>query len=235
MYIVQEGDSLWSIALRFGLDPGPGHRQRDRRREPARHWRPADHPRAARDQQGTLTTDTGALRRDADQPEPRSCIPVETLGQLNHLTSPAELYAGTNLVIAGRKRPGFRPPVAPCWRPGQSLFELGVTQGASPWSYINRQWPGSDLVGAAGRRAPPAGRAAPQEPVCPAPGRPARARSAAVDARTRSLSCREKPWSSKLPARDGLELGGSLNEHTLQFLPRRRQPADTSGFKASTP
>ncbi len=59
--------------------------------------------------------------------------PVEMLARLNHLTTPAELYAGYSLIIPQNPdlpKLGKRAALAP----GQSLLELAVIQGVSPWS-----------------------------------------------------------------------------------------------------
>jgi murein DD-endopeptidase MepM/ murein hydrolase activator NlpD len=61
--------------------------------------------------------------------------PLELLARLNHVTTPAELYAGANLIIPQNEdvpKPGKRAALAP----GESLLELAVVQGVSPWSLV---------------------------------------------------------------------------------------------------
>ncbi len=62
--------------------------------------------------------------------------PVELLARLNHVTTPAELYAGSNLIIPENKDApnlGKRAALAP----GQSLLEMAVIQGVSPWDLVD--------------------------------------------------------------------------------------------------
>ena len=61
-------------------------------------------------------------------------VPTNTLVQLNHLTSPNELYAGTTLVIPQREGETFDTQRAMVTA-GQSLFELAISQGDNPWEY----------------------------------------------------------------------------------------------------
>jgi murein DD-endopeptidase MepM/ murein hydrolase activator NlpD len=59
-------------------------------------------------------------------------IPMEKLAQLNHLTSPQELYAGFTLVIPenSNSQTGFGRSAL---NAGQSLLELAALSGSNPW------------------------------------------------------------------------------------------------------
>jgi len=135
IYIVQEGDSLWDIALRFKVsmdDLAKANAITD----------PSQLVVGARlvipgltGIQGVLTTGTVAYGETLRSLSRRYQVPVVTLSKLNHLTSPTELYAGSTLIIpeensnAGSSRRSLLLP-------GQSLLEAAILQGASPWAYV---------------------------------------------------------------------------------------------------
>lgn len=141
-YVVQEGDSLWDIAARFGVE--------------------------IRDlQTANGITDPGQLSIGAELVVPgldgypgrldtqiipygetlrtlglRFRLPVETLVRLNRLVSPAELYAGATLIVPFEVKGnsiGLRASLSP----GQSLLELAVFRNTNPWSLVT----GNDLPG----------------------------------------------------------------------------------------
>jgi len=135
VYVVQEGDSLWSIALRFkiSLDElasanGIGNQSQiaigDRLIIPGLSGI-----------SGVLTTQPVSFGETLRSLSRSHRISIETLARLNHLTSPGELYAGTNLALLeenAQATASSRSMLAL----GQSLFELGVSQGASAWTYV---------------------------------------------------------------------------------------------------
>lgn len=141
-YVVQEGDSLWDIAARFGVgiedlqtaneitDPG----QLSVGAEliiPGLDGFP-----------GRLDTTSIPYGETLRSLGLRFGVPVETLVRLNRLTSPAELYAGATLIIPFEARDnliGLRTSLAP----GQSLLELAVLRNTNPWSLVT----GNDLPG----------------------------------------------------------------------------------------
>jgi murein DD-endopeptidase MepM/ murein hydrolase activator NlpD len=153
VYIVQEGDSLWDIALRFHLSMD----------ELAQANGISDPNQLSAGSQliipglqgvsGVLTTQTVPFGENLRSLSRRSQTSEPVLVKLNHLTSPAELYAGYSLVLPQKEDAeplGKRAMLAA----GQSLLELAVTQGANPWETVlsnglaspSRSLPGDTLL-----------------------------------------------------------------------------------------
>lgn len=131
-YVVQAGDTLYLIALKFGtsvddilkvntlvnpdfLSPGdelviPG----------------------LEGVQGKLTTENLALGETLRSLSVRHQITVEQITKLNHLTSPSEAFAGASLILPD---PGenAQPEGRYLMGEGQSLLELAVSKNQNPW------------------------------------------------------------------------------------------------------
>ncbi len=132
IYIVQPGDNLTLIASRFGLS--------------------ADELIAANgivdanslkigDEliipglegiQGYLITETVGFGNSLKQLGIQNLVPMQTLIKLNHITSPAELYAGVNLVVPQADE-GKRLENRYLLQSNQSLLEFAMLGGTSPW------------------------------------------------------------------------------------------------------
>jgi murein DD-endopeptidase MepM/ murein hydrolase activator NlpD len=213
VYIVQEGDTLWSIALRFGVslqalqdangigDPGQI---------------------AAGDElvipglegiQGVLTTVEVPYGENLRSLSRRFSVPVDALARLNHLTHPAELYAGATLVVPqdSQESAGLRRGVLAA---GQSLLELAVLQGIHPWSLVEHNrldgtWsalPGDVLLSTANAaEASPDGPGALPGAISSLELRPL----PAVQGHTAVISVRGQA---------GLELGGEFLDYPLKFF-----------------
>ena len=135
VYIVQEGDTLWAIAQRFGVSV-----------DELRSYNNISDPNqiapgvevvipGLEGVQGVLVTTTVPYGENLRSLSRRYQIPVDALKKLNRLTSPQELYSGANLIIPETNASPLaskRVAIAP----GQSLLELAVTQGANPWSMV---------------------------------------------------------------------------------------------------
>ncbi len=135
IYIVQEGDTLWDIALRFGIPW----------QDLARENEISDGSQLkAGDEliipglegvQGALVTEEVPLGETLRSLSRRFQIPTESLIRLNHLTSPAELYLG---------RQPDRPASEATSPAGEriSLIERAIVAGAggcegtNPWSLV---------------------------------------------------------------------------------------------------
>ena len=142
VYIVQQGDSLWDIALRFGisidaLEQANGITDPNQLSAGARLVIPG-----LEGIQGELITENVPFGESLTSLSRRYQLPEDTLVRLNHLTSPGELYAGASLVLPKPAQEGTPTPstIATGERamlsPGQSLLELAVTRNTNPWSLV---------------------------------------------------------------------------------------------------
>ncbi len=135
VYIVQDGDSLWSIAVRFGLtldELSNANNITDPNQlvTGARLTIPG-----LRNIQGVLTTRSITFGETLRSLSRRHHTSIEALVQLNHLTSPVELFPGSTLVIP---EPVENMPAArrAMLLPGQSVFELALLNHVNPWSLV---------------------------------------------------------------------------------------------------
>ena len=132
VYIVQEGDTLWAIAVRFGIsvddilaanglttgDIYPG----DRLVIPG-----------LTGITGTLTSQTVAYGENLRSIVRQYQFNQTTLGKLNHIISPTELYAGAKLIVVEREdKPALtaRANIGT----GETLLELAVRENTDPWT-----------------------------------------------------------------------------------------------------
>jgi murein DD-endopeptidase MepM/ murein hydrolase activator NlpD len=135
VYIVQEGDTLWDIAQRFGV-PWEDLARENEISDPGQL--------SAGDEliipgytgaSGVLVTTEVAFGENLRSLSRRYQLPEESIVRLNQLTSPAELYRGYDLVIPETNQEEFavdRLAIAG----GQSLLELAISSGKNPWDLV---------------------------------------------------------------------------------------------------
>lgn len=153
VYVVQEGDTLWDIARRFGVSV-----------EDLSSYNSITDPNQIapgvemvipdlEGVNGVLVTRQVAFGEDLRTLSRGFQIPENDLARLNRLTSPRELYTGASLIIPE----GSEGPVSferATLVSGQSLLELAVTRDTNPWSltasnYLSGTWdvmPGDVLL-----------------------------------------------------------------------------------------
>lgn len=135
IYVVQEGDTLWDIAQRFGVSWEDLARENNIS-DPGQLTAGDELviPGIAGEGE-VLATTTVALGENLRSLSRRFSLPPDTIIRLNHITSPVELYSGSNLIIpqgnveaANQKR--MSVPV------GHSLLELAIENQVNPWSLV---------------------------------------------------------------------------------------------------
>lgn len=136
VYIVQKGDTLLGIAQQFGvaltdLEQANGITNPNLLKAGDSLVIPG-----LEGMQGVLATRAVPYGETLRSLSRLYQTPIALLERLNHLTTPAELYAGANLIIPENKDApslGKRLSLAP----GQSLLELAVLHGVSPWDLVD--------------------------------------------------------------------------------------------------
>lgn len=132
IYIVQQGDTLWDIAVRFGVSlselqaANGGASQNifvgDRLVIPG-----------LEELSGTLVIQPVPFGETLRSLSRQYRLDPALLRKLNHIASPTELYAGYRLIVLQQED-------QPSWNaraelaPGETLLELAVRQGSAPWA-----------------------------------------------------------------------------------------------------
>jgi murein DD-endopeptidase MepM/ murein hydrolase activator NlpD len=136
VYLVQDGDTLWEIAQRFGVPLEELARENDIS-DPSQLSAGDELVIPGIDStDGLLVTTQVRLGENIRSLSRRFQVPKESIIRLNHITSPAELFNGYNLVILQDNlddAPKERLAVAQ----GQSLIELALTKDVNPWAIVN--------------------------------------------------------------------------------------------------
>ena len=135
VYIVQEGDTLWDIALRFGipveeLELNNGITDASQITVGTELVIPG-----MEGVQGILVTKEVPYGENLRSLSRRYQVPMEALARLNRITSPNELFTGAYLIIpedTAAAPASERVALAP----GRSLLELSVRQGVNPWTMV---------------------------------------------------------------------------------------------------
>jgi len=132
VYIVQAGDSLWGIAQRFGVSVNELARANGITDAAQLNIGTALVIPGLEGINGVLLTEEMPFGETLRSLSRRTQIPQNMLAQLNHLTSPDELFVGANVIVTQQEEesnPGGRIALSS----GQSLFELAVLQNGNLW------------------------------------------------------------------------------------------------------
>lgn len=136
-YVVQEGDSLWLIAARFGVSVDSIVAANDMPTQDVfigdRLIIPGLEGTAFEGLSGTLLTEPVPFGETLNSLSRKYGLSTNTLRKLNHMVSPAELYAGYQLVIVqqeGRKTWSASAAL----KTGETLLELAVRNNSDPWT-----------------------------------------------------------------------------------------------------
>jgi murein DD-endopeptidase MepM/ murein hydrolase activator NlpD len=145
-YIVQSGDTLNSISYRLGVSPvdlADANGIQDANMLAVGEILIIPGLNGIH---GLLTDETVSLGETLTSLSREYQIPMDILVQLNHITSPAELYAGASLFITQpAKEKAFNRDFT--ISTGQTLLEAAVTNNVSPWTVIsNNQLPDSNAI-----------------------------------------------------------------------------------------
>jgi len=220
IYVVLAGDSLWGIASRFrvamtDLAAANGINDPSQLVAGAQLVIPG-----LQGVQGVLTTREVGLGETLRSISRYYQIPEAIIIRLNHLTSPEELYAGATLVLpehsssAGLSKRSILSP-------GQSLLELAILLGKTPWDVLDANqltgsWsalPGDVLHTAMGASVGTESENGGDIHAWSLPGELSEATlnpTRLVQGKTAVIT---------IAGLDGVVLGGELNEKPLHFFP----------------
>ena len=135
IYILQEGDTLWEIALRFGV-PWQDLARANNIRDPGQ-LNAGDEiiipgiPGIG----DVLTTNQVPLGENLRSLSRKLQIAEESLVKLNHLTSQSELFNGYNLVVPESSLQSL-PVERYSLAVGKSMLEFAASNGLNPWSMV---------------------------------------------------------------------------------------------------
>ncbi len=132
VYVVQEGDTLWGIALRFGVSLADLTQANGLASDAFLKTGDRLVIPGLEGVHGELVTETVPYGETLQSLSRRYQVPISLLTRLNRLTSPAELYAGSSLILPQSRATeplNGRAGLAS----GQSLLELAVLEGVDPW------------------------------------------------------------------------------------------------------
>ena len=215
IYIVQEGDTLWDIAARFrvtmtDLAGANGISDPSQLIVGAQLIIPG-----LEGVTGLLTTRTIGLGESLRSLGRRYQLPEEILIRLNHMTSPEELYVGASFVLP-EQNSSAPLSVRSLVSPGQSLLEIAIAKGTTPWSFVIM----NNLAGTWGPVAGDVLHFMDGEPANNQSGQPAalpEAISAVMLEPTRLIQ--GKVAVIELSSSEGITFTGRLDGRDMQFFP----------------
>jgi murein DD-endopeptidase MepM/ murein hydrolase activator NlpD len=132
-YIVQEGDSLWEVAARFRIslqDLQQANNISDASQVGIGARLVIPGLKGIGGQVNTITVAYGESLRSLSR---RYAVPESALAQANRLVSPAELYAGSTLIVPFVENQTSSGAGRASLTAGQSLLELAILRGDDAW------------------------------------------------------------------------------------------------------
>ncbi len=134
-YIVQEGDSLWGIAQRFGVSMNELASINNITNQDQLSAGMTLVIPGLEGVEGVLTTRTVNYGESLRSLSRLYQIPISLIARLNHLVSSGEIYAGYSLVITENDSNivSYKKSMI---NPGQSLLELSVLNQVNPWKLV---------------------------------------------------------------------------------------------------
>ena len=227
-YIVQEGDSLWEIAARFGVSL-EDLQQANNISDPgqvilgARLIIPGLNGVSGR--LDTITVTYGETLRSLSR---RYNLLEATLAQLNRFVSPVELYAGSTLIVPMSENQDSSFDGRADLTSGQSLLELAVLRGEDSWELaLDNNLPGT-WAGLPGDVLRVAGDSQTGAPA----GLPESITKVEVDP---LLMIQGGTTVVKVSAPPDITMSGSLADRTLNFFPQEYGYVALQGIYAMTP
>jgi len=227
VYIVQSGDTINVIAIRFGISANDLIAANDIADPNILNVGTALKIPGLEGFSGTLTTDVAGLGATLSGLSRLYQFSADQIVRLNRITSPAEIYVGSTLVLPSLEDTTSLRPAAPI-QTGTSLLETAVRQNANPWTIleVNSARGSSTLL--------------PREPVYTT--------SDAAPASVFGSDLVQSVDISPLPLRQGkaevitvktngpVTLSGELNGKPMQFFPvNENEYAAIQGVHALTP
>ncbi len=228
-YIVQEGDSLWQIAARFGVAIEDLMQENDisdasQLTLGARLIIPG-----LIGVDGELTTITVAYGDTLHSIGRYYGVSTETLIRLNHLVSPADLYSGYSFIVPVLESQNLQPVERVNTAEGQSLLELAVLHDEDVWSLtLDNQLPGT-WAGLAGDVLQVAG--GDSQSTTPL-GLPEVIGQVQVDP---GLMLQGGTTVIRVSAPPGISMTGSFDDRVLNFFPESDGYVALQGIHAMTP
>jgi len=228
-YIVQEGDSLWQIAARFGVSVEDlmsenGISDANQLTLGARLIIP--NLEGVDGQLTSITVTYGDTLRSLSR---YYGVSEEALIRLNRMVSPAELYAGYTLIVPVKENQDSLLAGRVGVDSGQSLLELGVLLGEDTWSLsLNNNLPGTwaGLPGDVLRVAVDDSQL--RTPI----GLPEVVTRIQVEP---LIMVQGGTTVVKLMASPGISIRGSLDDRALNFFPQSAGYVALQGIHAMTP
>lgn len=227
-YIVQEGDSLWDIATRFGVSL-EDLQQANNITDPgqvaigARLIIPG--LQGVNGQLNSVTVAYGETLRSLSR---RYNLSEAALARLNRLVNPAELYVGSALIVPMAEDQNSSLASRADLTSGQSMLELAVLRGEDVWPLVlENNLPGT-WAGLPGDTLRVAGDSPADAPA----GLPESITKVEVDP---LFMVQGGTTVVKVYAPPGITLSGSLVDRTLNFFPQDYGYVALQGIHAMTP